>query len=118
MDDLNLYAPSHERLKQLTNLVEQFSNDINLNFGPDKCNVINIYKGKYEFRELQVESGWLIEAIGETDCYKYLGYEKARYIAHSAIKQNLRKEYLQESGKCIKKNLTAETCLRQSTPLP
>lgn len=49
MDDLKLYARIHERLTQLTKLVDQFSNDVKMNFVLDKCKDINLNKGKYEF---------------------------------------------------------------------
>lgn len=45
MNDLKLYTPSYEKLNDLIMLVEEFSNDIKMEF--DKCKVINMKRGKY-----------------------------------------------------------------------
>ncbi|KAL1448377.1 hypothetical protein WDU94_008928 [Cyamophila willieti] len=111
MDDLKLYAPSHETLNQLVTLVERFSSDISMKFGLDKCKVINVNRGKYQIEGIQLEGEGTIEPMTETDYYKYLGYEQARNIDHTKIKAVLSQEFMSRVRKiCLtdlqSKNLT------------
>ena len=46
MDDLEIYAESHENLNQLVEAVKEVSKDINIEFGLDKCSKCTIIKGK------------------------------------------------------------------------
>lgn len=84
IDDLKLYAPSHDKLKKLIMVVETFSKDISMTFGLEKCTVINIEKGT---------DGGLIESMLEEGS-KYLGYQQAKTIDHISVKKNFLKKYL------------------------
>jgi len=108
MDDLKLYAPSHNKLKELIMLVEQFSKDIGMTFGLDKCKIINIEKGKCKTGEVQLTDGGLMESMLEEDTYKYLGYQQARSIDHTSIKENLSKEYLSRVNRICKAELNSK----------
>ncbi|KAI5731448.1 hypothetical protein M8J77_010139 [Diaphorina citri] len=112
MDDLKLYAPSHGKLRELIVLVEQFSNDIGMKFGLDKCKVINIKKGKYETSAVQLESGGIIEAMDETDVYKYLGYAQARNIRHREIKDALTNEYMSRIRRVCQTDLNSKNMFK------
>ena len=46
MDNINLYAANDRQLENLVNIAKIFSNDIQMNFGINKCNKITIIKGK------------------------------------------------------------------------
>ena len=46
MDNINLYAANNRQLENLVNIAKIFSNDIQMNFGINKCNKITIIKGK------------------------------------------------------------------------
>lgn len=45
VDDLKLYAESKQQLEVLLTVTQQFSDDIKMNFGLDKCATIEIKKG-------------------------------------------------------------------------
>lgn len=44
MNDSKVYANNKCNLKVLLDIVEIYTNDISINFGVDKCNVINIIR--------------------------------------------------------------------------
>jgi hypothetical protein len=46
MDDLKLIAKSQEELWKQIQTVKTFSNDIHMDFGPEKCAKITFKKGK------------------------------------------------------------------------
>ena len=46
MDDLKVYAKSEIELEKCCALIKEFSADISMTFGLDKCAVINIKKEK------------------------------------------------------------------------
>eukprot|EP00957_Ditylum_brightwellii_P104613 7971333-Ditylum_brightwellii.AAC.1 len=45
--DLKLYARNEEELRRALQIVEDFSDDINMTFGLDKCTILLIVNGKY-----------------------------------------------------------------------
>uniref|UniRef100_A0A8D8RDC3 Reverse transcriptase domain-containing protein n=1 Tax=Cacopsylla melanoneura TaxID=428564 RepID=A0A8D8RDC3_9HEMI len=112
MDDLKLYAPSHDKLKELISLVENFSSDISMSFGLDKCKVINTKEGKCVTGEVTLETGGLIESMGDEDLYKYLGYQQAKTIDHKNIKQALEKEYTSRLTKLCKTELNSKNLVK------
>ena len=46
MDDLKLYGRNPDKLKGLLHMVHTFSDDIQMNFGLDKCSVAHFVNGK------------------------------------------------------------------------
>ena len=46
MDDLKLYGKSQDEIDALLALVQEYFNDIGMEFGMDKCAVLGIRKGK------------------------------------------------------------------------
>ena len=77
MDELKLYAESDEKLCQLVNKVQEFSRDINMEFGLDKCSKCTIKKGKEVATEnIQVGAESFIEDLEEDSTFKYLRIEE------------------------------------------
>lgn len=108
MDDLKLYAPSQDRLKELIMIVERFSKDICMKFGLDKCKIINIDKGKCMVGDVQTSDGGVIESMAEGDVYKYLGYQQARAIEQTSTKKALTKEYVTRVTKLCRTELNSK----------
>ena len=46
IDDLKIYARDAEEMKRCKKLVKEFSNDIGMEFGFDKCAALYLKKGK------------------------------------------------------------------------
>ncbi|KAL1448488.1 hypothetical protein WDU94_005497 [Cyamophila willieti] len=112
MDDLKLYASSHDKLKELVSLVEKFSSDISMSFGLDKCKIIHIKEGKCVTGDVPLETGGLIESMEDGELYKYLGYQQAKTIDHKNIKQALEKEYISRLTKICKTELNSKNLVK------
>jgi hypothetical protein len=48
MDDIKLYASKKNHILSLLTITENFSNDIDMSFGIDKCKTQSICRGRYE----------------------------------------------------------------------
>jgi hypothetical protein len=48
MDDIKLYASKKNHILSLLTITENFSNDIGMSFGIDKCKTQSICRGRYE----------------------------------------------------------------------
>jgi hypothetical protein len=55
MDDIKLYASKKNHILSLLTITENFSNDIGMSFGIDKCKTQSICRGHYENLEY---TGW------------------------------------------------------------
>ena len=96
MDDLKLYGRTEISLRKLVRTTENFSNDIKMKFGMDKCCIQNIRNGRIDQREQEGNGDRVDEQMhmmGPNDVYKYLGYEQNRRTEHAKIKQNLRETF-------------------------
>ena len=94
MDDIKLYAATHNQLQELLRLTQTFSRDIKMVLGIEKCKILCIAKGKLEMRNFTTEDDETTEAMNEDDMYRYLGHMQAKQIKHARIKQKLGEEYL------------------------
>ena len=92
MDDLKLYAKNEKEREGLLSTVKQFSHDIGMEFGLDKCAKETFIKGKLT-RTTAVELGidTTIRELDEDQTYKYLGTDEGNGIQHSKIKEKIRK---------------------------
>ncbi|XP_060802889.1 uncharacterized protein LOC132902324 [Amyelois transitella] len=72
MDDIKLYASNLNEINKLANITEEFSNDIKMTFGIDKCGIQSIQKGKVVNNSYQLATGENIEPIDDTIGYKKL----------------------------------------------
>ena len=89
MDDLKLFSETNADLKKLLRITEEFSNDIKMNFGLDKCRTNSIVKGKWhqneDFRLLQRSGGGVITAMDKNESYKYLGFLQSQGIDEKEV---------------------------------
>ena len=73
MDDLKLHGNSENEIKGLVSTVEVFSQDIGMEFGIKKCDVIIMNREKVKSTDgIELPSGEKIREL-EEDGYKYLG---------------------------------------------
>lgn len=80
-----------------------------MTFGIDKCKKNSIIKGKQNKQENYIldNNNNHIEAMENTDDYKYLGYKQKIGIEHAKIKEELKQKYKQRLTKILKTELTA-----------
>ena len=95
MGDLKLYTESDHKLKQLIEAVHTYSQDINMEFGMDKCSKCSIKKGmKIATEHIQLSPDRYIQDLAEDATYKYLGIEENTMIEHRKMREKVQKEYL------------------------
>lgn len=93
MDDLKLYAKNEDDLGKLMGIVHQFSNDIGMTFGMNKCASIVIRAGvKVKSEGITLPNKEKIKDLDE-EGYKYLGVLQTSDILHSEMKELIRGEY-------------------------
>ena len=109
MDDIKLYADSEENLQKLLKVVHDYSNDIQMEFGLDKCAKCTIEKGKkVETQDFQLNDGSTIADLQEDATYKYLGVEENSNIQHKLMRSKIHTAYLQRVKKICKSELTTK----------
>ena len=105
MDDLKLYGKNDKELESLVNTVRVFSEDINMEFGIDKCAVINLQRGKVRnSRGITLPSGKVIQQAEEGG-YKYLGVLETDQVLHNEMKDKIKKEYFSRVRNVLKSKL-------------
>ena len=70
MDNLKLYASSGTKQQNIIDIILQFSNDIGIEFGLDKCQKVHLVRGEVDM-QLGHEDEALIETMAEKDFYKH-----------------------------------------------
>ena len=109
MDDLKLYAENDEKLNELVQTVHNFSKDICMEFGLDKCSKCTIRKGKkVEAQHLDLEDGTRIEDLEADTTYKYLGIEENSNIEHKLMRKKIHAKYIQRVKSICKTELTTK----------
>ena len=94
VDDLKTYASSQTIAHKQLDLITQFTNDIGMWFGVDKCADLYMEKGKKKTIGPELEmNGLQITELDDDKTYKYLGMDEN--IAHqgSLNKERVIKEY-------------------------
>ena len=108
MDDLKLYGKTAAQLDSLVNSVHLFSKDIGMEFGIDKCAVIQMKRGKLESSDgLQLPDGSKVPALETKDTYKYLGILQNESVRNKQTKDIIRKEYYRRTRKILQSKLNA-----------
>ena len=112
MDDLKLYANNETQLKSLLNTVQQFSDDIKMSFGLDKCKKISIKKGKLvQTENIILPNDDAIQSLDNSTTYKYLGIFESNEIKTKAMKKHLQKEYFTRVKKILKTSLNSKNTI-------
>ena len=91
IDDLKLYAKNDKELEGLLSTVKQFSDDIGMEFGLDKCAKASFVKGKLNrttAAELDIDTA--IRELDQDETYKYLGIDEGNGIQHSNMKEKIK----------------------------
>lgn len=91
MDDLKLYSKNEQEQIGELKIVKQFSDDISMEFGIEKCAKASFKKGKLTSIVIDVDTE--IQELDQEGVYKYLGVDESDGIQHSKMKEKIRKEY-------------------------
>lgn len=112
MDDIKLYAADQSGLFQLADTTQQFSQDICMQFGVDKCKILSVVKGKIQNNSYILGSGKPIEPMDEQSTYKYLGFKQSRQIQQKTTKQELLKNFTHRLNLILKTNLNSRNTIK------
>ncbi|KAL1448091.1 hypothetical protein WDU94_000031, partial [Cyamophila willieti] len=108
MDDLKIYANGREQLRHLLELVMNFSQTICMNFGLDKCNVLNIKQGKMcDPENITLSNKVTINALNHDEHYKYLGIQQQISISDNDIKKQYETSFMKRVTTILKTELNA-----------
>ena len=112
MDDLKLFANNDARLESLITVVKQFSDDIEMKFGLDKCSKLTIKKGKIITSEnIQLNTNETIATLDNSNTYKYLGIEENNVLNVKVMKSKLKNEYFVRLKKILKSSLNSKNLI-------
>jgi hypothetical protein len=112
MDDIKLYASKKNHILSLLTITENFSNDISMSFGIDKCKTQSICRGHYENLEYITKEGEIIKNLNKGEFYKYLGINQSNHIQHSIIKENLEKQFYLRIKSILKSKLNGNNLIK------
>jgi hypothetical protein len=112
MDDIKLYASKKNHILSLLTITENFSNDIGMSFGIDKCKMQSICRGYYEHLEYITQEGEIIKNLNKGEFYKYLGINQSNHIQHSIIKENLEKQFYLRIKSILKSKLNGNNLIK------
>ena len=112
MDDIKLFARSEEQLDSLVKAVKEYSDDIKMEFGLDKCAVIKMERGKRRsFDGITLPDGGKFDDVEEGG-YKYLGILEADKILHDEMKKKVKREYLRRTRKILKSMIDGKKTIK------
>jgi len=84
MDDLKLYAQNDDELERLLKTVKDFSDDIGMKFGLDKCAKATFKQGKLVTSDnIKLSIDTVIKQLDQEETYKYLGVNEGDGIQQS-----------------------------------
>lgn len=109
MDDLKLFSKNEDGLNTLVHTVRMFSNDIQMEFGYDKCAMLVIQRGKLTKSEgIDVEGKTIPDISQEDQSYKYLGIPQQHTNLEEQTKHDATKEYKKRLKQILKSKLNAK----------
>ena len=93
--DLKLYGRNSDQLDVLLRTVRTFSNDIQINFGLEKCAVAHFVNGRLSGHNSGVTAGKTdsINCLEPGQVFKYWDVDESNSIQHRTMRERLRREY-------------------------
>ena len=113
MGDIKLYANNNRQLRNLLETVLKFSNYIRMNFGLDKCNILDILKRKSTPSEditFSIEE--TIKALDIRDQWKCLGMLQSSEVNRKEMCKKYRDEYFNCVIKILKTSLNSKNTIQ------
>jgi len=109
IDDLKLFGKDDCQLKQSLTIVKEFSDDIKMEFGLDKCAMIALKRGKIiKSQNIHLNEQIVIRNMEMHETYKYLGVNENDDIDNTKMKYNITKEYFRRIRQIFKTELNSK----------
>ena len=88
--------------------MKRFSDDINMEFGLDKCAKATFKRGRLtSTTSITLNDNTKIKDLDQEGAYKYLGVNEGKGIQHNAMKEKIRKEYYRRIRSIMKTELNS-----------
>ena len=108
VDDLKTFGNNDQEQTSLLTIVKGFSDDIQMEFGLEKCFKATFKKGNVNTNEnTQIDLDTTIQQLEQEGTYRYLGVNDGDGIQHAKMKEKIRKEYYLRIRMMIKSELNA-----------
>ena len=108
MDDIKLYGKTRQEIESLVYTTNIFFEDICMDIGTAKCNVVAVSRGRLVDTEvISLPSGDCIQQLEPGGAYRYLGIIEADSFKHQQMKAILSKEYKRRVRKLLQTKLTS-----------
>ena len=105
---LNFMQKNDDDLEGLLATVKRFSDDINMEFGLDKCAKATFKRGRLtSTTSITLNDNTKIKDLDQEGAYKYLGVNEGKGIQHNAMKEKIRKEYYRRIRSIMKTELNS-----------
>ena len=113
MDDLKLYSRCEKGSYSLVQTVRVFSEDMEMEFGVEKCAMLLMEKGKIvKSVGIELPNVKVIKSLQEGKSYKYLGILAEDKFLEEKMKLKLSKEYVRRLRKVLKSKLNGGNLVR------
>ena len=113
MDDIKLFAKNEKELETLIHAVRIDSQDIEMEFGIEKCAMLVMKSGKRHMTDgMELPNQEQIRTLEENENYKYLGILEADTIKQVQMKDTIRKEYLRRTRKLLGTKLSSRNLIK------
>ena len=90
--DDKLFAKNEKELKTLIHANRIYSQDIGMEFGIEKCAMLEMKSGKRHLTDrMEQPNQDKIRTLAENETYKYLGISEADTIKHVEMKDKIQK---------------------------
>ena len=100
-------------MDSLVQTVRVFNEDVEMEFGIEKCAMLVTEKGKIlKSVGIELPDGKVIKLLQEGKSYKYLGILEADKFLEEKMKLNVLKEYIRRITKVLKSKLNGGTLVR------
>ena len=95
VDDLKIYAQSEKDIKLMLETVKQYSTDISMEFGIEKCAVYNIKRGRgmVDGEDVELVDGTAIRHLQIGESYTYLGVPQNAVHEAAELKRTMMENY-------------------------
>ncbi|TVU57700.1 hypothetical protein FQP88_24255, partial [Vibrio atlanticus] len=110
MDDLKLYSADKDHLQAALNIVAEYTRDVGMSFGLDKCAVVHLARGKCSDTgdDVELVDGSVLRQLDAGELYRYLGMEEHRMHAVSEVRATLQSEYVRRLRKIWSSELSGK----------
>ena len=102
------FVKNNQQLQGLLNIVKQFSDDIRMEFGLDKCAKAAFFRGKFlKAENITLDSTAVFKDLEPEESYKYLGVTEGDGMQHSSMREKIRNECFRRVRSILRSEVNA-----------